>query len=591
MLSSFQLRSSLFRPITVWLNRVLVVLYLLLISSLVLQYGYYLSVETQFLLRTFDSIVIAAFIAQQLLKLLITRDREAFFHARRIEYLLSGVLVLCFLLMTFVTGTLSTALRMPQDEVESSLMFVIQAIILIAIGIGLTRYNYHLASLRIHPALLFLASFIFVILLGTLALLLPRSTIHGISLVNALFTSASAVCVTGLVVVDTATAFTPFGKIIILILIQIGGLGLMTVTTFFTLFSGSLSIKEHVLMREFLNQESIGEIRKMLRHIILFTFAVECIGAIFLGISWLYHPFTSLRQHVFTSVFHSISAFCNAGFSTFSLNLAERDSAMNLGINLTITSLIIIGGIGFLVTRNVFSVRFGSQHYRLRNQLTVHTKLVLISTFVLIVAGTVFILLLDYFNPGTLQSLSFPDKILASYFQSVSTRTAGFNTLDTTRLSVGSSLIMILWMFIGASPGSTGGGIKTTTAAVIVLSVYSMIRGKSKIEFAHRHIPSSIVERAFVTLSLALLTLGMSAFFLAFLEPFPLIDILFECSSALGTVGLSRGITMNLTDASKLILTATMLIGRVGALTILTAVIRQASQANYDYPSEQIVIG
>jgi Trk-type K+ transport system membrane component len=315
------------------------------------------------------------------------------------------------------------------------------------------------------------------------------------------------------------------------------------------------------------------------------------IGTLALLVSWWHEPFDSVRQQVFTSVFHSVSAFCNAGFSTFSLNLAERGSAMNLGVNMTITSLIIVGGIGFLVTSNILGLRFGGTHYRIRNQLSVHTKMVLLATAVLIVAGTGLILLLDFMNPGTLQSLTFPEKLLASYFQSVSTRTAGFNTIDISQLSVGSSLIMILWMFIGASPGSTGGGIKTTTATVIVLSVWHMIRGKSKIEFASRHIASSTVERAYVTLSLALLTLCLAVFFLALIEPVPLIDVLFECASALGTVGLSRGITMHLADASKLILTVTMLIGRVGTLTILVALIKKSPQADYDYPTEQILIG
>jgi trk system potassium uptake protein len=305
--------------------------------------------------------------------------------------------------------------------------------------------------------------------------------------------------------------------------------------------------------------------------------------------NWGAAPFAGAGEKVFSSVFNAVSAFCNAGFSLFSANLAERGVAMNTGVNLTITSLIILGGIGFVVLSNLLSLRTGKQRIRLRNQLSVHTKLVLVMTALLIIAGTAVMYVLD--GGGSLRQLSTGEKLLASYFQSVSTRTAGFNTVDIGALSAGTALFFVMLMFIGASPGSTGGGIKTSTAAVVFLFLWNAVRGRSKVEFGRRRIPSDTVEKAFIVTVLAAGVLFTSSFLLALVEPKPYLDILFECSSALGTVGLSRNLTPSLSDFSKYTLSAVMLIGRVGTITIIAALVRRTISADYDYPSGNVLIG
>jgi potassium uptake TrkH family protein len=396
--------------------------------------------------------------------------------------------------------------------------------------------------------------------------------------------------VTGLIVVDTSSAFTPFGQLVILLLIQVGGLGLMTFTTFFTMFSGRLSIKERVLMQEMLSRESLGQVRQTLLGIITVTLLIELVGAVLLYYSWGDVGFASERAKIFSSVFHSVSAFCNAGFSLFSENLAVSGAAMNVQLNLVFASLIILGGLGFIAIINIVSIRpWGHPGSRLRFRLTTHTRIVLITSGILLAGGMLLFYFMEYHN--TLKALSWWEKILASFFQSVTTRTAGFNTTDIGGMTVPATLIFLILMFIGASPGSTGGGIKTTTAALVFLSAVNYARGKPTIDIAQRRVLPSTVERAYATLLFAFALIGLSVFLLSLFEPFPLLDIVFEVISAAATVGLSRGITFALADASKIVLIFTMLIGRVGTLTMMMALTRRAALGRYDYPTEQIVVG
>ncbi|MCB2203816.1 TrkH family potassium uptake protein [bacterium] len=573
------------------INLVMLLLIGLALTSLVLEYGFYFSDSYEQVFRIVDLVVLFAFMVQQMFKLLIAPDRWAYLSARRVEYLLTFSLLLAVALYPLLISSYEALPeRWRVGSLTSVYIVLAQSVILADIIFGAVRMSRRLSSLHIQPARIFIASFVLVILTGTVALLLPRATVHGISATDALFTSTSAVCVTGLIVVDTATAFTPFGQIVILMLIQIGGLGLMTFTTFFTLFSGRLSIKERVLMQEMLNRESLGEVRQTLRNIIAVTLLIELIGAVFLYYSWGDVAFGSERAKIFSSLFHSVSAFCNAGFSLFSDNLAVSGAAMNVQLNLVITSLIILGGLGFIAIVNVVRVRpWGRPGSRLRYRLTAHTRLVLASSGILIAAGMLLFYFIEYNN--TLHTLSWWEKILASFFQSVTTRTAGFNTTDIGGMAVPSTLLFLVLMFIGASPGSTGGGIKTTTASLVFLSAMNHVRGKPAVSIAKRRVQPASIERAYAALLFGLGLIVLTVFLLSFFEPFPLLDITFEAVSAAATVGLSRGITFALTDASKIILVFTMLIGRVGTLTMMMALTRRAPLSRYDYPTEQIVVG
>ncbi len=590
-LPRLQLSPPRFQAVSTRINTVMIVLMSIAFVSLVLEYGFYFTDSWDNLFQLVDVTVLLFFMLQQVVKLLIAPHRRHYLSERRMEYLLTAFLLLAAVLYPVAQSYYhGISEQWRPGSLSSVYIIVAQTIILLDILFGAVRYSRRLATQRIQPARLFIGSFVAVILVGTLALLLPRSTVDGITVVDALFTSASAVCVTGLIVVDTGTAFTPFGQTILLLLIQVGGLGLMTFTTFFTLFSGRLSIKERVLMQEFLNRESLGQVRGTLKNIVLLTLVIEAIGAVLLYYSWGDVAFTSERAKVFSSVFHSVSSFCNAGFSLFTDNLAVSGAAMNVRLNLIIASMIVLGGLGFIAIVNLMNARpWGRPSNRLRYRLTAHTRLVLISTAVLIVVGAVLTYALEYNN--ALAGLNAGDKILASVFQSITTRTAGFNTIDISTMAVPASLIFIVLMFIGASPGSTGGGIKTTTASLVFLSAVNYVREKQSVEIGHRRVLSASVERAYAALLFGLALIVLSVFLLTLFEPFPLLDIVFECFSAAATVGLSRGITFALSDASKIVLIFTMLIGRVGTLTMMMALTRPAVLSRHDYPSEQIIVG
>lgn len=580
-----------FHAISTRINTVMIVLMSLALISLILEYGFYFTETLANVFRVIDLTVLLFFMLQQIVKLLLAPHRRKYLLERRMEYLLTIFLLLAVVLYPLAENFFHGISKQWRPGSLSSLYIIVaQTIILLNIIFSAMRYSRRLASRHIQPARLFIGSFVTVILIGTVALLLPRSTVEGISLVDALFTSASAVCVTGLIVVDTGTAFTPLGQIIILFLIQIGGLGLMTFTTFFTLFSGRLSIKERVLMQEFLNRESLGQVRSTLRSIVLVTLAIEAIGAVLMYNSWGDVAFTSERAKIFSSIFHSVSSFCNAGFSLFTENLAVSGAAMNVRLNLIVASMIILGGLGFITIVNISQIRpWGHPGRRLRTRLTAHSRLVLSTSAILLVAGAILFYVLEYNN--ALAELSAGDKILASVFQSVTTRTAGFNTVDISTMAVPASLIFIVLMFIGASPGSTGGGIKTTTASLVFLSAVNYVRGKQTVEIGHRRVLTASIERANAALLFGLALVVLSVFMLSLFEPFPLLDIVFECFSAAATVGLSRGITFALSDASKIVLIFTMLIGRVGTLTMMMALTRRAVLSRHDYPNEQIIVG
>jgi trk system potassium uptake protein len=579
-----------FTRVSTIINIVLLPLYLLAIAALVAEYGFYMDPWWTETIRTFEVVVVGFFMSQQLVKFSLAPDRREFMRDRRMEYTASGALLVVIALTQLLAAVGVEASWLPTSSNLFALYIVLfQTVIVVEVVASAVRYSRRVTMWRIQPARLFIASFLLVIMIGGLLLSLPRATFGGIRFIDALFTSTSAVCVTGLVVVDTPTTFTLFGQIVIMVLIQIGGLGLMTFTTFFTLFSGRLSIKERVLMQEFLSKESIGQIRTTLIQIVGITLLIELAGAIILYVSWDGSLFAATGERVFASLFHAVSGFCNAGFSTFSTNLADPRVAFNSGVMLTISALIIFGGLGFMVISNLASLRpFSRRAFRVRRRLSVHSRIVLVTTLLLIAAGTASIYLFEVRH--LLRDMSFGDQLLASFFHSVTCRTAGFNTIDIGLVTMPTLLIMLMLMFVGASPASTGGGIKTTTFTLLVISAVNLVRGKSRVEIGHRQITSTSIDRAYATLTLSLLLVLLTVLVLVVAEPFSLADVIFETVSAFATVGLSRGITPWLTDTSKITLMLTMLIGRVGAITMLMALTRPAVTATYDYPSENIII-
>lgn len=466
-----------------------------------------------------------------------------------------------------------------------------------------SRFDIRNIALVLNPAQLFMASFGFLILAGTALLKLPNATTAPITLVDALFTATSAICVTGLIVVDTATQFTALGKSIILLLIQIGGIGIMTITSFFGFFfkGGSSSFSERFVLSDFFSEDNVSEIRKTLAKVIFITLMFEAVGAAFLYFNLDTAHFTSISGRIKFSVFHAISAFCNAGFSTLTDNMNDYRIRDTYSILYVISFLIILGGIGFPILLNLYTfikykflsilstLRFGRKKDFIPMMININSRLVIYTTGFLLIVGTVFFFLFEKDN--TLKGLDFPGKIAHAFFGSVTPRTAGFNSVVMEHLSVAAATLTIFLMWVGASPVSTGGGIKTSTFAIAILNALRIARMKSHIEFHKREFHERSVDRAFAIIILSIVILGCSSLIMYLIEPDKgALKILFECVSAFGTVGLSMGITPLLTDLSKLLLVLLMYMGRMGILTLLFALFTSTKTSVYRYPKENIVI-
>ncbi len=439
---------------------------------------------------------------------------------------------------------------------------------------------------KVDPSKIVVGSFVTVILLGTFLLTLPYATVdgRGLSWVNALFTATSATCVTGLTVVDTGKAFTLFGQLTILSLIQVGGLGVMTFSTFFLSMVGRrLSIRGRMVVQDALNYYEMESLLELIRYILIFTFLLEMVGALLLAFPF-YHRLGG--RGLYAAVFHAISAFCNAGFSLFSDSLVSFKG--NVLVTGTVMGLIVLGGLGFPVLLDLYKRFIAPEDGRYR--LKFQTKLVLLVTVFLILLGAVLFFLFERSN--TLSSLPFRTKVLASLFQAVTPRTAGFNTLNTGAFREVTLFFIIFLMFVGASPGGTGGGIKTTTAAIVFFTIRSIIREEREVSIMGRTVPPRVVSKAFAIffLSGALIFLAI-LFLLLFEKDMPLIKLAFEVVSAFGTVGLSTGITPTLSPVSKVTLSVVMLAGRVGPLTLVLAMARRETPPEIRYPEAQVMVG
>lgn len=436
------------------------------------------------------------------------------------------------------------------------------------------------------PTRLLVLGFFSVIVAGTLFLMLPWSTFSGQSapFIDALFTATSAVCVTGLVVVNTASFWSFWGQLVIIILIQVGGLGLMTFATAHALVTGRrVGLRERLIIQEQTGQWSLSGLVVLVRRIILATVIFEGTGAVILGLAFGLTRKLSFFQAAFFGLFHSVSAFCNAGFDILGNSL--MDYASSATVTLTVSFLIIFGGLGFHVLADLF-VNRGRW-----DKLSLHSKLVLKVTAALLVVGTLVVFALERDNPDTLMGMSLKGKVLASWFQSVTPRTAGFNSIATDKLKVSTAFFVICLMFIGASPGGTGGGVKTTTFFTAIRFVTSTVTGGGYVNFEKRRLPEGVVLKAVTIILLSLGLVVTATMILTITENASFLDILFEVVSAFGTVGLSRGITPTLSVTGKLVLIVTMFAGRVGPLSLAMALSHKAKGTDIRYPEERVSVG
>lgn len=573
---------------------------LLVIASFVSLFGFYEPLVPPDILYTVQSALFGYFVIEKIIRAFNAESKPAFL---RIHWIEIPLLLVLFAVLFSRDGTLSGAGEQTLRHVAIGTYLVLQVVTKVC------RTAVHLASLGKNPTTTLIVSFVVLIVGGAGALSLPRATTgERLSLVDALFTATSATCVTGLVVKDTGTDFSLMGQTVILGLIQLGGLGIVIFGAVISLILGqAFSVRESAAMRDLINAKTLSRIGNMIGFIFAATLIIEVIGMVSLYSLWDNHPdwLGTNRQQWFYSLFHSISAFCNAGFGLFGNSLSHYRSSWQ--VYTVVCPLIILGGLGFGVLYNLCNVgvdrirrffkRLIHKEYRLSmespQRISLQTKIVLSLSFLLIVIGAVLLLLFEHICGHGAQSAC--PGVLDALFQSITARTAGFNTVDINGMTEPSKLTLILLMFIGGSPGSAAGGIKTVTLAVIVMTVVTTLRKRSEVELFRRSVHAVVVARATTVALLFVLALLLTIFALSLSEranpSVSFSDIVFESTSALGTVGLTTGITPLLTTTGKWIIMIVMLIGRLGPLTLLAALTFDLKPVRYNYPQEAIIVG
>ena len=428
--------------------------------------------------------------------------------------------------------------------------------------------------------------FVILIFTGGLVLTLPISSASGewTNFLDSLFTATSASCVTGLVTLDTGTHWSLFGQTVIMLLIEVGGLGFMSFATFFAILLGKrITLKNRLIMQEAMNTFSIQGLVKMVKYVLMFTFAIQLFGALLLSSQLI--PEFGFAKGLFYSVFHSISTFCNAGFDLFGNFTSLTGYYNNPVILLTIGALIVIGGLGFTVLIEIYN-------YNGKKKFSIHTKVVLLMTTILIVGGAISIFLLEYTNPETLAPMGFRDKVVNSVLASITPRTAGVNSISTDGMTLAGKFLTILLMFIGGSPGSTAGGLKTSTFGIIIFTVISVVKGREDTEIFGRRFSKELVYKAFALLFIGMTLVMAVTMMLTITEPGEsFISLLYEATSAFGTVGLTMGVTTRLSSAGKCIIIIMMYLGRVGPLTVALALTHKHKKSRYKYPEGKVLIG
>ncbi len=464
--------------------------------------------------------------------------------------------------------------------------FLVAAALRLVAG-GLTaRRALHRLDLR--PAQTVALGFASAILVGTVLLSLPVSVarVEDLSLLDTLFTAASAVTVTGLTVDDPSGTLTPFGRVVLLVLIQLGGVGTMAASGSLVVLAGRrLRLQRAAALQETMDLETVGQVRTLLRTIVMLTAAAETLGALVLYLAWRGRP--EIEAPAFHAVFHAVSAFCNAGFSTFSTGLLEfRD---DVATTATMATLIVVGGLGFPVVANLVHALPALRGHPHRPLLSLHTRLTLATTGVLLAAGALGVLVLEVGR--TFAELGWPSRLAAATFLSVTARTAGFNTVDTATLAPATLWLVMLLMFVGGCPGSTAGGIKTTTAATVVAALWAAMRGRPQVEAFRRTVPQEQVAKALALVGVSLATVSVVAVLLLAVQPGDPLGLLFETVSAFGTVGLSTGVTPHLHATGKVLIIAAMFVGRTGPLTLGFALAATRERRRVVYPPEKVMIG
>jgi trk system potassium uptake protein len=481
------------------------------------------------------------------------------------------------------------------ENISHFYVIFIQLYVLIIVGLDIGTATTRISKIKVSPPTLFIFSYVLLICLGCGLLMLPEMTtmVGSMPFFDALFTSMSASCITGLIVVDTATYFTFKGHLVLLILIQLGGLSVISFATFLIAFSGTtLGMKQQTMMQTFLSTDSLFSAKGLLNQIILMTLTIELIGAGMIFFLWSPEiVFKGLGDKVFFSVFHSISAFNNAGFSLFTNGLFQNYVVDSYILHIVMAMLIFFGSLGFAPIKDIFGISSLRARFKMPwKRLKLSTQISLYTTVALTIIGAIVFYILEKNN--TLVDKRLIEKIITSFFQSITARSAGLNTIDFAQLTMPMLVFFVFLMFIGGSSGSTGGGIKTSTFTLLILSAYSTLRGKRNLELGHNSISYEMLHRAFMIFSLSSGIIFMGVMILTISDPhIPVMSLVFEEVSAFATVGLSTGITPKLSITGKTVLMCSMFIGRVGILTLAFSLSKRVITSNYKYPNAHIMVG
>lgn len=559
-------------------------------------YGFDLGEQNLRLLLQVSDLIFAIFVISYFIRWLYAFRRTDFLRSTRIELTFVVLILINGIINQFFDNFLLMALFRGL-ELKNYYFFYEQVItitLFLVLIIELARIGASLGHIKINPSFAFVLSFVVIIVIGTILLMLPAMTTTpgGMPWLDALFTSVSATCVTGLIVVDTATYFTFRGQLVILLLIQTGGLGIVTFATFFASFLQSgTGFRQRDLVPDYLDTETVSSARKLLRQIVFLTFFIEFISFLLIFFTWSGVAFDSLGEKIFYSAFHAVSAFCNAGFSIFTGGLYEPGVNQAYLLHIVIAITLIMGSLGFSTVKDIFSPQ------RLRDRLahpwkdwTLGTKLSVNVAVALLILGTIGYYFLE--RNSTLAELNLSEAVITSFFQSATTRTAGFNTVDFSALAPPTLILIMFLMFIGGASGSTAGGIKTSTFYIIVASVLATNQGQSKLFIGNRYIPTQIINKSLSIFFYGIAIVLIGVFCLSITEPDTgILDLTFEQVSAFGTVGLSTGITSTLSATGKVVIIISMFLGRVGVLTFAVALSRRKSNKDYKLPSANLMVG
>ncbi len=557
-------------------------------TSLFLKYGFYLSEKWMMHLLVMDEIIAGFFVLTLLINFLISDNKWKYVKQSPFEF----ILLTLFILSIIVEEVISIEephyiLKTSTSHSLIKLYFVfIQIYILINGIISFARTREKWLFFSLSPAKILVLSYLIVIALGTLMLKLPKATYNGIPWMDAVFTSTSAVCITGLSTVNISSVFTFEGQVFILLLIQLGGLGIITLTSFIALFiQRGLRLRDQIIVQEVFDNENLSTLTSILKAIVAITFITELAGAVVLFISWRNLGLPEFERF-FGAIFHSVSAYCNAGFSIFPHGFETPGYRFNTLSLIVVMVLIVLGGLGFFTYSNILHI--GEIKIFRKKGLTLQSRIILITTLVLILSGAFLVWIIQH---AQWKDLPPGKQVLQAFFLSITSRTAGFSTVSIADLAIPALMVVVLLMYIGGAPNSTSGGIKLTTSVTLLATLRTFVTGKNKVEIGWNTIPARTVRRAFIVFLVSVILIFFVLLLLTLTEEQDFFDILFEIVSAFGTVGLSRGITPQLSLVGKMIISFVMFAGRIGLFTFAIAMSDEHAENGYNFPEVNLMVG